>query len=123
MSTLQHSYLQALKNSGDADCASSSLLADRETPLEELERLEAQAKLLDSEVRDLHNEVDENAAATMKAEIAVQREEGRVSMMEERSYKEAVDLLHMLSRGNEHGWDNLRSWIGWETCGWFPNYY
>jgi hypothetical protein len=91
--------------------------------LEELERLEAQEKLLDSEVRSLRDEVEKIAEAAMKTETGVLREEKRVSRMEECSYKEADDLLHMLRQGNDHGWDNTRSWIGWETCGWFPNYY
>ena len=131
MTPLQHSCLNQLKRHGDADCASTSLLGVRidgpsrspESPLEELVRLEAQEKLLASEVRDLHKEVDEIATAAMKAEIDVQRSEAYVSREEERSYNEAVDTLDMLSQGNEHGWDNIRSWIGWETAHWFPNYY
>ena len=89
----------------------------------ELRRLEEEEKLLASEVRSLRGEVEEMATESMNAEVKVQQEEGRVSMMEVRFYKEAEETLQLLKDGNDHSWTNIRSWIGWEDCGWEPNYY
>lgn len=86
-------------------------------------RLEAEEKLLASEVRSLRGEVEEMATESMNAEVKVQQEEGRVSMIEVRFYKKAEETLQLLKDGNAHGWTNIRSWIGWEDCGWEPNYY
>ena len=91
--------------------------------MDELRRLEEEEKLLASEVRSLRGEVEEMATESMNAEVKVQQEEGRVSMMEVRFYKEAEETLQLLKDGNDHGWTNIRSWIGWEDCGWEPNYY
>lgn len=86
-------------------------------------QLEALEKVLDSEVKVLQNEVDEIATESMNAEIDVQRAEDQVSQMELSSYQESKEFLQMLSQGHEHGWDNIRNWIGWETWDWEPNYY
>jgi tellurite resistance protein len=91
--------------------------------MDELRRLEEEEKLLASEVRSLRGEVEEMAAESMNAEVKVQQEEGRVSTMEVRLYKKAEETLQLLKDGNDHCWHNIRSWIGWEDCGWEPNYY